>query len=157
MKNLFYLLICFSIFMASCSAPSSPGIPYKPVTRDTAKLMILKYLTPGATTADTSFREVPKKLDIDVKTLKTFTADSKDGKVKVVKFILSAYLESNIQIGLKNTILLQVVRVKDEKEVLYYYDLRKNWDPVTNRLVPHIEGGSNTVCPLPADCVPSDI
>lgn len=151
MKNCFYLLICFGLLLTSCADKSSPGIPYKPVPKDTARMMILKYLKaePGA---DTTFREVPKVLSFDTKTLKTFTEKDKEGEVTEIRFILAAYLDSNRLTGLKNTSLLQIKR-SDNK--YYYYDLRVQWDPANNTIAPVTTGNpKDNVCPLPADCIP---
>lgn len=153
MKHSFYLLICFSLFLASCSDTSSPGIPYKPVPKDTARLMILKYLTPGSN-ADTSFLEVPKVLSFDPKTLKTFTEKTKEGEVTEVRFILAAYLDSNRLVGLKNTSLLQIKRTDNK---YYYYDLRIQWDPKKNVLVPDNVNPKDGVCPPPVDCIPPGV
>ena len=145
MKNYFYLLICFGMFLASCSH-SSHNIPFQPVGSDTAIKMISKYLTPDST-ADTSFREVPKRLDLDAETLKTFTEKNKNGKVVKVRFILAAYLDHR-EMYLKNTILLRILR--DNKEY-YYYDLRVPVDPETGIVISMAQEKS-PVCPLPPDC-----
>jgi hypothetical protein len=153
MKNSFYLLICFSLFIASLSScsHSSSGIPFKHVSKDTASKMIKKYLKPEPT-ADTNFREVPKLLALDAKTLKTFTEKNKDGDVTEIRFILAAYLDSGLMTGLKNTILLQLKRTNN---VYYYYDLRVQWDPVANTAVigPKLNK-DNSICPPPMDCIP---
>ena len=141
MKKYFYLLIFFSIILVSFSCKSHHQIPFKSVPNETAKLMINKYLTPDST-ADTSFKEVPKRLDLDAETLKTFTEKNKDGKVEEVRFILAAYLDAR-PTYLKNTILL---RVKRGKDMYYFYDLRVQIDQSTKAEI------AGPVCPPPPDC-----
>ena len=151
MKIINYLLISYSIFLASCGQSSSK-ILFKPVRNDTAKLMVSKYLTP-LPTADTTFKEVPKMLGLDTKTMKSFT-DGKD--VIGIKFILAAYLaDSTTALLSKNTILLQVKSKKGNDNIYNYYDLRVQWDPKTNTPIKHSDAlldPNDFICPPPNDC-----
>jgi hypothetical protein len=155
MKNINYLLICFGIFLASCgspSSPSSPKVPFKPVGNDTAKLMIKKYLTPEST-ADTTFKEVPKMVGLDTKTIKSFITGN---DVLGIKFILAAYLSDTVTAPLaKNTILLQIKMKKGAGNIFNYYDLRVQWDPNSNTLVKSsgvLWDENDFICPPPDDC-----
>lgn len=152
MKYSTCLLVCAGLFLASCShdPSSSAGIPFKPVSTDTAKMMILRYLKPQPG-VDTSFGEVPKVLSLDPVTMRTFAEKNKEGEVEEIRIILAAYLDSNRLAGLKNTYLLQIHR-SDKK--YYYYDLRVQWDPKTNSIRPLGNDPKDKVCPLPADCIP---
>jgi len=152
MKKLFILPLVSGILLMSCGGSHSGEIPFKPVANDTAGKMILKYLKPEPG-ADTNFREVPKVLSLDAKTLETFTAKNKEGDVLETRFILAAYLDSNRISGLKNTILLRVKRSNDK---YYYYDLRIQWDPKSHKAVPDVDKG-NGVCPPPIDCIPPGV
>jgi hypothetical protein len=143
MRNTSYLLLCAVIFLASCAAQK---IPFKSVANDEAQKMYKHYLDPSSG-ADHSFKEVPKVLGLDTKTLKTFTKK----KTEEVKFILAAYLPGTTPAPLnKNTILLQVMKMKDGVKSFTYYDLRQRIDPKTMMIV---ADPNNTVCPLPPDCV----
>lgn len=144
MRNTSYLLLCTVIFLASCAAQK---IPFKSVTNEEAQKMYKYYLDPNSS-ADHSFGAVPKVLGLDKKTLKTFT---KAGKAEEVKFIMAAYLPGTTPAPLnKNTILLQVMKMKDGVKSFVYYDLRQRIDPKTMMIV---VDPNNTVCPLPPDCV----
>lgn len=145
MRNANYLLLFAALFLVSCAAQK---IPFKSVPNEDAQKMYKYYLDPTSS-ADHSFKEVPKILSLDKKTLKTFT---KAGKADEVKFILAAYLPGTTPVPLnKNTILLQIMSLKDGLKVFSYYDLRQQLDPKTLIVLDN----NDTVCPKPDDCGPT--
>jgi len=153
MKNYFYLLICFSIFLASCgSHKKAPEIPFKQIPNDTASLMVKKYNSQPPQ-ADTSYREVPRMYGFDIKQLETFTAESDSGKVVEVNFMISAYLDER-PMYLKNTVLMQIGREKGNKKYYSFYDLRQPFS--TPDIDISLQGGL-PLCPPPPDCIPPGV
>lgn len=150
MKKYFYLLICFGIFLASCGSHQTPQIPYGAVANDTAGSMVKKYMSQPPH-ADTSYREVPKMFGFNKETMESFIAKSDEGEVVEVNFMIAAYLDERPEY-LKNTVLLQIVREKEEKKQYYFYDLRK---PIST-LDMSLKGGL-PLCPPPPDCIPPGI
>jgi hypothetical protein len=147
MKKYFYFLASISLFLASCHSDSDDKervIPFKPVPNETAKKMIGKYFSQPPT-ADTNYREVPRLILFDAETVKSFTSDNKDGKVTDVNFMIAAYLDER-PVYLKNTMLLQIGRMKDSTKQYYFYDLRESTKSVSS--------GGGSLCPPPQECIP---
>ena len=142
MKKINYLLICFCLFLISCG---DDKVPYQTVP-NAAAVQMIKYYLDSTSTADHSFLEIPKVTGFDPKTLK---AIAKGGNVEQVKFFLAAYLLGVPTIpGQRNTVLLQVMMMKDGNKTYSYYDIRKQIDPKTNEVI----DAKDSVCPLPNDC-----
>jgi hypothetical protein len=148
MKNYFYLLICFAMFLASCgSHKKAPVIPFKQISNDTATKMVQKYNNQPPQ-ADTSYREVPRMYGFDISQIEAFTSESDSGKVVEVNFMISAYLDER-PVYLKNTVLMQIGREKGGKTYYAFYDLRQ---PVNTLDMPIKQG--LPLCPPPPDCIP---
>ena len=148
MKNYFYLLISFGMFLASCgSHKKGSEVPFKQISNDTATKMVQKYNSQPPQ-ADTSYREVPRMYGFDIKQIEAFTAESDSGKVVEVNFMISAYLDER-PVYLKNTVLMQIGREKGNKTYYSFYDLRQ---PVSNLNI-NLKGGL-PLCPPPPDCIP---
>ena len=150
MKKSFYYLIGLGLFLASCGSHKSSKVPFGAVPNDTAILMVKKYNSQPPT-ADTSYSEVPRMYGFDTKTLESIIANSNEGKVVAVNFMIAAYLDAR-PMYLKNTILMQIGREKDKKIYYYFYDLREPLNTLGSTEMPSLP-----LCPPPPDCVPPGI